>query len=148
MHTLEPEYMEFNADGVIDESATMRAVALDRGSIFSLYTELRFALYVSVAAITTGIGILLKNNLDHIGSVTLIVALAFIATACYANAARVKLRGEARSIGGDYVLLLGALIIERRLGLCRIAVSLARYILVMAFADTCRATRDNCLCIQ
>lgn len=116
MHTLEPEYLELKADGIIDEPATLRAVALDRGSVFSLFAELRFALYASVVAITTGIGILLKNNLDRIGPVTLIVALGLIAIICYATAVRTKRRGAERSIGGDYVLLLGALILSADLG--------------------------------
>ncbi len=116
MHTLEPEYLELKAAGVIDEPAALRAIALDRGSIFSLFAELRFALYASVLAITTGIGILLKNNLDRIGPVTLIVALGVIAAICYATAVRTQRRGEQRSIGGDYVLLLGALILSADLG--------------------------------
>jgi Predicted membrane protein (DUF2157) len=116
MHSLEPEYLELRADGVIDEPAALRAVALDRGSVFSLFAELRFVLYASVVAITTGVGILLKNNLDRIGPVTLIAALALFAAVCYATAVRTRRRGEERSIGGDYVLLLGALIASADLG--------------------------------
>lgn len=116
MHTLKQEYLELKAERGIDEPTTVRAVALDRGSIFSVYAELRFALYVSVLAITTGIGLLLKNNLDRIGPVTLIAALALIAMLCYASAVRTQQRGEDRSIGGDYILLLGALILSADLG--------------------------------
>jgi hypothetical protein len=112
MHSLEQEYIELKAAGLIDEAAALRAVAIDNGSIFSLFAELRFALYAAVLAITTGIGILLKNNLDRIGPVTLVVTLALIAAICYATALRTKLRREARSLGGDYVLLLGALILS------------------------------------
>lgn len=116
MHTLEPEYLQLKADGVIDEPVMLRAVALDCGSVFSLFAELRLALYASVAAITTGIGILLRNNLDRIGPVTLTIALALIAAACYASAVRTRLRSAERSIGGDYVLLLGTLILSADLG--------------------------------
>ena len=116
MHTLEPEYQELKVQGYIDEAAAVRAIALDRGNIFSVYSELRFALYASVVAITTGIGLLLKDNLDRIGPVTMIAVLALIAAACYASAIRTKRRGEERSIGGDYVLLLGALILSADIG--------------------------------
>jgi hypothetical protein len=81
-----------------------------------VFEEVRFALYAAVAAITAGIGILVKQNLDHIGPLTLIIILALAAALCYANAIRTRLRHEERSIGGDYVLLLGALIMSADLG--------------------------------
>ena len=116
MHSLEPEYVELTAAGVIDEIAMSRLVALERGTIFSVFEELRFALYAAVAAITTGIGILLKENLDRIGPLTLIIALALVAAACYGSAIRTRLRHESRMIVGDYLLLLGALIMSADLG--------------------------------
>ena len=106
MHSLEPEYLELNAAGAAEK----------RSSIFSVFEELRFALYASVAAITSGIGILVKQHLDRIGPMTLITVLALAATGCYATAVRTHLRGETRSIGGDYLLLLGALILSADLG--------------------------------
>src|SRR5262245_15928970 len=116
MHTLEPELRELQANGVIDEATANRAVALDRGVVFSFHEELRVALYAAVALITTGLGILVKENLDRIGPITVIVALALIAAGCYASAVRKTLRGKTRSIGGDYVLLLGALIVSVDVG--------------------------------
>lgn len=116
MHTLEAEYLELKAAGVVDEPTATRATALDRGSIFSLYSELRFALYAAVAAITAGIGLMLKHNLDRIEPATMIVVLILIALLCYASAERIRRRGVERSIGGDYVLLLGALILSAAVG--------------------------------
>jgi hypothetical protein len=110
MNSLELEYRELNAAGLVDQAATSRAIALERGAIFSLFEELRFALYTAVAAITAGIGILVKENLEHIGPLTLILILALGAAACYGTAIRTHLRGETRTVGGDYMLLLGALI--------------------------------------
>jgi hypothetical protein len=116
MHSLEPECRELQTAGLIDEAAASRAAALERGSIFSVFEELRFALYAAVAAITTGIGLLVKDNLDRIGPLSLIAVLALASAACYATALRRQWQGKERSIGGDYVLLLGALIASADLG--------------------------------
>jgi hypothetical protein len=108
----EAELRELHRTGVIDAATLSRAVALDRGAIFSVFEELRLGLYGAVALITTGIGILIKQNLDRIGPLAIIGGLAFVAALCYASAVRVRMRGESRSLGGDYVLLLGALILS------------------------------------
>jgi hypothetical protein len=144
MHSLEPEYLALHAAGEIDAAAASRAVALERGAIFSVFEELRFALYASVAAITSGIAILLGKNLDRIGPLTLMVALALAAVACYGTALRTRMRGETRSIGGDYVLLLGALIVSADLGYAEsqfhwLGVHWAWYLLILAAAHAATA---------
>jgi hypothetical protein len=116
MHSLEMECQELAAAGVIPEPAAAQAAALERGMIFSVFEELRFALYAAVAAITAGIGLLIKDNLDRIGPITLIVVLALASSGCYATALRKQWQGKERSIGGDYLLLLGALIVSADLG--------------------------------
>jgi hypothetical protein len=116
MHSLETECQELRTAGVIDAAAAGRAAALERGAIFSVFEELRFILYAAVASITAGIGMIVKDNLDRIGPMTLIAVLALVSAACYAAALRARWQGKERSVGGDYVLLLGALIISADLG--------------------------------
>jgi hypothetical protein len=116
MNSLAAECRELNAAGVIDAAVASRAVALESGSLFTLFEELRLAFYIAVAAIASGIGLVLKNNLDRIGAAALIVALALVAAGCYAGAIRTRLRAEERGIAGDYILLLGALIVSADLG--------------------------------
>jgi hypothetical protein len=114
--SLESEYRELHAAGVIDEAAAARAIAVETGAVFSVSAELRIALYGAVAAIIAGIGLLLKANLYRIGPLSLIIVLAFAAAGCYAVPIRTQLRHETRSAVGDYLLLLGALILSADLG--------------------------------
>jgi hypothetical protein len=107
----EPELHELNRAGVIDDAAASRAIALDRGAAFSVFAELRVGLYGAVALITTGVGILIKQNLDRIGPITIIGAIAAAAALCYASALRAHLRAN-RSMVDDYILLLGALLLS------------------------------------
>jgi predicted membrane protein DUF2157 len=116
MHSLEMECLELEKAGVVAGPDAAQAAALERGTIFSVFEELRFALYAAVAAITAGIGLLVKDNFDRIGPITLIAVLALASAGCYATALRTQWQGKERSIGGDYLLLLGALIVGADLG--------------------------------
>jgi len=116
MHSLEAEYRELSSAGVLDGATASQWIALENGTQFTLFEELRACFYAAVAAITAGVGLLLKANLEHIGPLTLIAAIALVAAACYASAIRTQRRGEARTLGGDYILLLGALLISADLG--------------------------------
>jgi hypothetical protein len=116
MHSLDTECQKLAAAGLVPEPVAAQAAALERGAIFSVFEELRFALYAAVAAITAGIGLLIKDNLDRIGPIMLIALLALASLACYATALRSRWQGRERSIGGDYLLLLGALIVSADLG--------------------------------
>jgi hypothetical protein len=108
----ETELRELHRAGVIDDATAARAIAIDRGAVFSVFQELRVALYAAVALITSGIGIFIKQNLDRIGPITIIATLALFAAFCYAGPIKAKLRGVERSLGGDYLLLLGALLLS------------------------------------
>ena len=116
MHSLEKECAELQAAGLIDAPTAARGIALEQRAVLSVAEEVRVALYASVAGIATGIGIVLRNNLDRIGPVGLSVALAVVAGGCYASAIHTHRLGRPRSIAGDYVLLLGALILSADLG--------------------------------
>jgi hypothetical protein len=116
MHSLEPEVRTLHREGVLDDAVAARAVAHESRTVFSVFQELRAALYGAVAAITAGIGIFLKQNLDRIGPVAIIIGLAGAATVCYVVAARMHRRGVQPSVTADYVLLLGALIVSADLG--------------------------------
>jgi hypothetical protein len=116
MLSLESEYRELRAAGVIEDALASRSIAVERGEVFSVSEELRVSMYAAVAAITAGVGLLLKAHLDRIGPLALVMALGAAAAGCYATAIRTRLRGETRSTAGDYLLLLGALMTSADLG--------------------------------
>ena len=116
MHSLEEELRDLRSAGALDEAAAERLIILDRRTVFCVFPELRAALYAAVALIIAGVGILIKEHLDRIGPLTLILVLALAGAVCYIPAVRAKLRSTARSTGADYLLLLGALIVSADLG--------------------------------
>jgi hypothetical protein len=116
MHSLEEELSQLRSAGALSEGAATQEIALERRTVFSVFWELRATLYVAVALIVTGVGILLKDHLDRIGPLTLTLALALAAAACYIPAIRAKLHGGGSSTVAQYLLLLGALIVSADLG--------------------------------
>jgi hypothetical protein len=112
MHTLEPEIRTLHAEGLIDDATAARALARDRGQVFSLHAELRAMLYAGVLLVMAGTGIILARNLDRIGPLAIVLAVALIAVACAVPAARAKSAGRALSVAGEYLLLLAALLLS------------------------------------
>ena len=112
MHSLHSELKQLHTDGAVDDRSFAHLHELDKGTVFSVFYELRVVLYLAVLLIVAGAGMLLKDNLDRIGHVAIAVAIGVIAAICYYHAVRKQLKGESRSIVGDYVLLLGALLLS------------------------------------
>jgi hypothetical protein len=110
VHTLEPEFLALRAQGTIDEATTARAVALDRGEVFSLHQELRATMYMGVLLVMAGVGTILARNLDRLGPLAITLTIALAALACALPATRATLAGRALTVAADYLLLLGVLL--------------------------------------
>ena len=137
MLNLEPEITALERAGSVDAGVSTRCAALESSRVFSVHRELLVSLYASVAAVVAGVGLLIKNNLDRIGPLTLIAALIAAALLCYFTALRTQLRGEPRRLAGDYVLLLGALLLSAALGYAELQFHLlgpnwSRHLLILA----------------
>lgn len=102
--------------GTFPESARSQALRLEGRAVFSIRRELLVALYVAVATLIAGVGLLVKANLDHIGPAALLCGIFAAAAVCYALALRAQRAGRDRSLGLDYVLLLGALLFSAAVG--------------------------------
>ena len=116
MHTLEPELRALHAEGLIDDAMAGRALARDRGQVFSLYAELRAALYSGVLLVMAGVGIILARNIDRLGPLGIVVAVALAAAACAIPAVRARRTGRAPTVASEYLLLLAALLLSADLG--------------------------------
>ena len=110
MHTLEPELRSLHAEGTIDDATASRVLARDRRAVFSLHYELRATLYAGVLLVMAGLGVILARNLERIGPLAIVLAVALAAAACAVPAVRAKLAGRALTVAGEYLLLLAALL--------------------------------------
>lgn len=92
-----------------------------RGELVSLSTAIHALLYLGVAAVTTGAGLLFRNEIENLGPLSIALAVGAAAALCLIWAARRSpafSRGEVASphLAFDYVLVLGALLAAGDLG--------------------------------
>jgi len=114
MHDLSEELRALGPDASID-AARSQAIRLEGREVFSIRPELLVALYVAVATLVAGVGLLVKANLDRIGPVALLSGIFAVSAVCYAVVLRAQRAKGERSLGLDYVLLLGALLFSSAL---------------------------------
>jgi hypothetical protein len=102
--------------GLIAPEPAARAHRVARGELVSVRAELRLLLYVGVTLATAGVGVLVQQNIEHIGPLAIAVAIGVAAAACLAWSWRVAppfswAQQESPNLAFDYILLLGALLV-------------------------------------
>ncbi len=135
MHDLASELTALPAGDAVD-AARPQALQLEGRGIFSVRRELLVALYLAVATLVAGVGLLVKANLDRIGPAALLAGILAAAALCYFVALRGQ-RARERSLGEDYVLLLGALLFSAAVGYTEVQFHLfgagwSRHLLLLA----------------
>lgn len=135
MHELSPEIRLLGT--AVPEALASAALRRERRVRFSVRRELLVVMYVAVALLVGGVGLLVKANLDRIGPVALLCGLLIAALGCYAVAWRARSAGRPRSLGEDYLLLLGALLTSAALGFAEVQFQLlgggwSRHLLLLA----------------
>jgi len=93
--------------GVLDSRAAVTLRRAASGALVSVSDELRVLLWAGVLLITSGVGLLVQQNVDRIGPVVIAIAIGVAAAACLGWAWR---RAPATGFVFDSVLLLGALL--------------------------------------
>ena len=79
----EQKTQELFDQNVITETQFTQVKAYRNLGIFSLHTELKLFLYLSVLSFTTGIGILIYQNIDTIGHVAILSILLAVTVVCF-----------------------------------------------------------------
>ena len=132
VHTLEPELRTLHAEGTIDDATASRALARDRREVFSLHHELRATLYAGVLLVMAGVGIILARNLERIGPLTVVLAIALAAAACAVPAVRVEGCGSPAHRRWRLLAAPRSTAAQRRPRLRRASVHAARPVVVVA----------------
>jgi hypothetical protein len=115
MHNLSSELLSLQPEAAL-ESARSHAQRLESREVFSVRRELLVTLYAAVATLVAGVGLLVKANLDRIGPAALLTGIFLASALCYAVALRARMAARERSLGEDYILLLGALLFSAAVG--------------------------------
>jgi hypothetical protein len=136
MHDLSPELESLTLEGD-PAQARAAAVMLERRAAFSIHRELLVMLYAGVATVVAGVGFLIKANLDRIGPLALLSGILLASLLCYAVALRARSKARSRTLGEDYVLLLGALLFSAAIGYAEVKFHLlganwSRHLLLLA----------------
>jgi len=122
-----------------------------RGELVSLSKAIHGLLYLGVAALTTGVGLLFRDEIANLGPITVALAVGLAAALCLAFVARKSppfTRGAVESphIAFDYVLVLGALLAAADMGFIETRFSplgqqWAYHLLLVSIAYTALALR-------
>lgn len=115
--------------GALPPAAAPRLLRMARGELVSVHAELRALLYAGVLALTGGVGLLVRQNLDRIGPVAIATVLGLAAAAALIWVARVAppfswQEVPSPNLAFDYILLLGILLVAADLAYCEVQLGL------------------------
>jgi hypothetical protein len=102
--------------GIVAPATAAPLLRSARGELLSIRGELRALLYFGVLAVVGGVSLLVKENLDRIGPLTIAVAIGLAAAACLGWTLARALpfswqRAESSDWAFDFLLLLGILLL-------------------------------------
>ena len=110
-----PFLADLAARGLLTPVQAAAIATHERERPFSIHYELRALLYFGITLLTGGLGVLVYQNIEHIGHGVVVGFTALLLLACFAYVARHRRPftwGEAPRAGllPDYILLLGCLL--------------------------------------
>jgi hypothetical protein len=111
MLSFEAEIIAARSAGMIDAQTAARRLTIERREIVPIGAELRALAWAAVMLMVTGVGIIITKHFREFGPLSIAVALALAAAACYVWVAR-----KEKAPLDEYVVLLGALLISADIG--------------------------------
>lgn len=108
------KYQKLYAAGLISAETLNRVVELWAKPVFSLHREIRMMLYAGILMLSTGLGILIYQNLDSIGHQVILALITAITAGCFWYTFKNQPSYQSgklnsTSVAADYILLLGCL---------------------------------------
>jgi hypothetical protein len=105
-------YEDLHSEGLISDESFEKI--RQKPNLFSVHWEIKTLLYLGVLLLTTGLGILIYENIDTIGHQAILALIALICTGCFAYCFKICLPFSAGKVKSpntafDYVLLLGSI---------------------------------------
>lgn len=99
--------------GFITEDQYKKIDLITSGQLVSVFYELRSMLYLGVMLFTTGVGILLYQNIGEIGHIVSIITLIILTLVCFGYAFKHALpytneQVKSPNVYYDYIVLLGS----------------------------------------
>ena len=100
---------------ILEETTARKLLRMARGELISIHPEIRLLFYFGVLLTAAGVGLLVKQNYQHIGPLAISIGVGIGALASFAWAARRAPSfswGDvpSPSLSSDYLLLLGVLL--------------------------------------
>jgi hypothetical protein len=105
-------YENLHADGLISDESFKKIK--QKHDLFSVHWEVKTLLYLGVSLLTSGLGLLIYENIDTIGHKFVLAVIALICTGCFVYCFKAALPFSSRKVKSpnalfDYVLLLGSI---------------------------------------
>jgi hypothetical protein len=109
-----PLYHSLHAEGLISDESLEKIKADQYQPLFSLHWELKTLLYLGVLLLTTGLGILIYENIDTIGHQFVLMLIAAISLGCFTYCFKKSLpfstdKVRSPNTAFDYILLLASI---------------------------------------
>ncbi|WP_216690317.1 DUF2157 domain-containing protein [Hymenobacter siberiensis] len=105
---------DLQSRGLLPPTQTTRIIASERTQPFSLHYELRALLYLGITLLAGGLDVLVYQHINTIGHGIIIALIAALMAACFTYTAPLPSPGGVApktSVGADYLLLLGCLLL-------------------------------------